>query len=100
MRWLSFPDWPKTEDRRIFQTEWGWAADHLSRVKRFFAVYEDRGKYKTLSVAAFQSISLDSLPTEASTTVQESNYEPRMESPEKAYDRLIKWCDFLQKGSL
>lgn len=100
MRWLTFPEWPKTDDRRIFSTDWAWEVDRLSRVKRFFAVYEDRGKYKTLCISVFQAVSLDKLPTEPSTMMQEVNYEPRTESPEKAYDRLVKWCDFVQKGSL
>ena len=100
MRWLSFPDWPKTEDRRIFQTDWAWDTTRLVRSKRFFAVYEDRGRYRTLSVLTHQSIASDELPTEASTTIQETDYEPRMESPDKSFVRLVKWCDFLQKGAI
>jgi hypothetical protein len=100
MRWLTFPEWPKTDDRRIFSTDWAWEVDRLSRVKRFFAVYEDRGNYKTIAVTAVQTVSFNVLPTAPSSTVQEIPFEPRMENPDKAYERIVKWCDFLQKGAL
>lgn len=91
---------PQTTDRRIFSTEWAWEPNRLCRVKRFFAVYEDCGKYEVVSVAAFQGVSLDEIPSVPSQLVQKTHFESRMEGEEKAFDRLVKWCDFLAKGAI